>query len=389
MKKQPKPRGSSVEQKKELHESRPARDLTLRDVYQEKADLEKERLLIFESAQHEARDLNQDENDRENEIFEQLLRLAVTETHLRRDRDRERASVSAPIEEPPPDIDQTVEQYKLGLDPAGDAARAATPGFDERLKALLTAKMERMRWLTRETAATKEKVRGVLHKIAPTVAEHDLMDSAEVIASALVNARIFDSWTPSSLLRKFQRHVSAAKRSLTDSEKWLRRIDIELREMAASDRPDDLQISVNGQLLDADWEPGPPITSSVASYLGLSTTSALEATRATNLILKISGISAPKGAPRNHGRFAVYLVTAFVFHKLTGQKPASIGTYDGRPSGKQWNLCEKIWRIGWPGEANRKGAKPPEDMIRKAFKTFRDEHLRKRGACDACRPVAT
>src|SRR5208283_2023870 len=297
MKKQPKPRGSSVEQKKELHESRPARDLTLRDVYQEKADLGKERLLIFESAQHEARDLNQDENDRENEIFEQLLRLAVTETHLRRDRDRERASVSAPIEEPPPDIDQTVEQYKLGLDPAGDAARAATPGFDQRLKALLTAKMERMQWLTRETAATKEKARRALHKIAPTVAEDDLLDSAEVIARALVTTRISDSWTPSPLLKKFQRHVSDAKRSLTDTEKWLRLIDIDLREMAASDRPDDLQTSVNGQLLDADWEPGPPITSSVASYLGLSTTSALQATRETNLILKIPGISAPKGAP--------------------------------------------------------------------------------------------
>ncbi len=389
MKKQPKPQGSSVQQKKELHECRPVPDLTLRDVYQEKADLEKERLGIFESAQRDARELNKSEKNREAETFDQLLRLAVTETHLRRDRDRDRASVSAPIEEPPPDIDQTVEQFKLSLDPAGDAARAATPGSDERLKAYLTAKMERMRWLTRETAATKEKVRRVLHKIIPTVADDDLQNSAEVIANALVTARILDSWTPSPLLKKFQGHVRDAKSSLANTEKWLRRIDIDLREMAASDRPDDLQISVNGQMLDADWEPGPPITSSVASYLGLSTTSALQATRETNLILKISGISAPKGAPRNHGRFAVYLVTAFVFHKLTGQKPASIGVDDNRPSGKQWNLCEEIWRIGWPEEANLKGAKPPEDTIRKAFKTFRDEHLRKRGSCDACRPVAT
>jgi|SRR5208282_482031 len=290
--------GSLGKQEEKLREYRPAADLTLPDVYQEKADLEKERLEIFESAQHDARELNHSEKDRENEIFERLLRLAVTETHLRRDRDRQRASVGpAPIEESPPDIEQAVEAFKNSLDPAGDAARAATPGYDERLKAYLTAKMERMRWLTRETAATKEKVRRVLHKIAPSVADGDLLDSAEVIARALVNARIFDSWTPSPLLRKFQRHVSDAKRSLTDTEKWLRRIDIDLREMAASERPDDLQISVNGQLLDADWEPGPPITSSVASYLGLSTTSALQATRETNLILKIPGISAPKGAP--------------------------------------------------------------------------------------------
>jgi len=159
--------------------------------------------------------------------------------------------------------------------------------------------------------------------------------------------------------------------------------------MAASDRPNDLQTSVNGQLLDVEWEPGPPITSSVASYLGLSISSALEAVRSTNLILQIPGISAPKGAPRNHGRFAVYLLAAYVFHRLTGRKPASIGTDDGHPSGKQWNLCEEIWRIGWPKEANLKGAKPPEDTIRKAFRTFRDEHLRKRGSCDVCKPVAT
>ena len=390
MKKQPKPQGSSVEQKKELHESRPAPDLTLRDVYQEKADLEKERLVIFESAQNEARELSQNEKDRENEILQSLLKLAIAETRLRRDRDQKRASVRpAPLEEPPPDIDQTVEQFKLSLDPASDAARAATPSSDERLKAYLTAKMERMRWLTRDTAATKEKVRRVLHKIIPTVADDDLQNPAEVIASALVNARIFDSWTPSSLLRKFQRHVSAAKRSLTDSEKWLRRIDIELREMAASDRPDDLQISVNGQMLDADWEPGPLISADVASYLGLSTSRALEGTRATNLILTIPGISAPEGRPRNHARLALFLATADIFHKLTRQKPALIGIDDSHPSGKQWNLCEEIWRIGWPEEANRKDAKPPEDTIRKAFKTFRDDHLRKRASCDVCKPVAT
>ncbi len=390
MKKQPKPQGSSVEQKKELHESRPAPDLTLRDVYQEKADLEKERLLIFESAQNEARELNQNEKDRENEILQSLLKLAIAETHLRRGRDQKRASVRpAPLEEPPPDIDQTVEQFKLSLDPAGDAARAATPGSDERLKAYLTAKMERMRWLTRETAAKKEKVRRVLHKIIPTVADDDLQNSAEVIANALVSARISDSWTPSPLLKKFQRHVRDAKSSLANTEKWLRRIDIDLREMATGDQPDDLQTSVNGQLLDADWEPGALITSSVASYLGLSITSALQSTRGANLLLSIPGISAPQGAPRNNPRLALFLVTAYIFHKLTGQKPVSIGTDDGRPSGKQWNLCEEIWRIGWPEEANRKGAKPPEDTIRKAFKTFRDDHLRKRASCDVCKPVAT
>jgi hypothetical protein len=390
MKKQPKPKGYSIALQKELLEYRPASDLTLRDLYQEKADLEKERLLIFESAQNAARELSQNEKDRENEILQSLLKLAVAETHLRRDLDRRRASAGpAPIEESPADIDQSVEAFKNSLDPAEDATRAAASGYDERLKAYLTAKMERMRWLTQETAATKEKVRGALRKITSKVADDDLSDSAEVIARALVTARISDSWTPSSLLGKFQRHVGDAKRSLTETEKWLRRIDIDLREIAASDHSDDLQTSVSGQLLDADWEPGPLITSSVDSYLGFSISSALEATRSTNLILKIPGISAPKGAPRNHGRFAVYLVAAYVFHRLTGQKPASIGTDDGRPSGKQWNLCEEIWRIGWPEDANRKGAKPPEDTIRKAFKTFRDEHLRKRGSCDACRPVAT
>lgn len=384
MKKRPKPRGSSVEQQKELGEGRSAPAFTLRDVYQEKADLGQERLRIFESAQHDARELNQSENDRENEILQLLLKLAVAETHLRRDLDRRRASAGpAPIEEEsPPDIEQSVEAFKNSLDPAGDAARAATPGYDQMLKAYLTTKQERMRWLTRETAATKEKVRGVLHKIVPTVADDDLLESAEVIARALVTARISDSWTPSSLLRKFQRHVGDAKRSLKETEKWLRRIDIELREMAASDRPDDLQISVNGQLLDASWEAGPPITSSINSYLGLSATSALQATRTTNLLLEIPGISAPKGAPRNHGRFAVCLIMALVFHRLTGQKPASIGIDAGRPSGKQWNLCEEVWRIGWPEEA-----KPPEDMIRKAFRSFRDDHLRKLGSCDVCRSV--
>ena len=382
--------GSLSEQEEKLRDYRPTPDLTLPDVYQEKADLAKERLRIFESAQHDARELNHSETERENEIFERLLRLAVTETHLRRDRDRQRASVGpAPIEESPPDIEQSVEAFKNSLDPAGDAARAATPGYDDRLKAYLTARIERRRWLTRETAATKEKVRRVLHKIAPTVAEDDLLDSAEVIARALVSARISDSWAPSPLLKKFQRHVRDAKSSLTNTEKWLRRIDIDLREMAASDRPDDLQTSVNGQLLDAAWNPGPPITSSVASYLGLSITSALESTRGANQLLSIPGISAPQGAPRNNPRLALFLVTAYIFHKLTRQKPASIGTDDGRPSGKQWNLCEEIWRIGWSGEANRKCAKPPEDMIRKAFKTFRDEHMRKEASCDVCRPVAT
>ena len=390
MKKTGKPQTSPVAQEKRLHGDGPHDGLTLRDVYQEKADLERERLLIFESAQHDARELNQNEKDRENEILQSLLKLAVAETHLRRDLDRRRASAGpAPTEESPPDFDQSVEAFKNSLDPAGDAARAANPGYDRMLKAYLTAKRERMRWLTQETAATKEKVRGVLHKIAPTGSDDDLLESAEVIANALVTARISDSWTPSSLLRKFQRHVSDAKRSLTDTEKRLRRIDIDLREIAASERPGDLQTSVNGQLLDADWEPGPPITSSVESYLGLSISSALEATRSTNLILKIPGVSAPKGAPRNHGRFAVYLVAAYVFHRLTDQKPASIGTDDGSPSGKQWNLCEEIWRIGWPKEANLKGAKPPEDTIRKAFRTFRDEHLRKRGSCNVCRPIAT
>jgi hypothetical protein len=381
---------SSVEQEETLYRDGLQDGLTLRDVYEEKADLEKERQQIFESVQHEARELNQNEKYREKEILQLLVKLAIAETHLRRDLDRRRASVGpAPIEEPPQNLDQAVEQFKLGLDPAGDALRSATPDYDERLKRYLTAKMERMRWLTRETATTKEKVRGALHRIAPMVPEDELLDSAEVIASALMAARISDHWTPSPLLKKFQRHVSAAKRSLTDTEKWLRRIDIELREMAASDRPGDLQTSVNGQLLDADWEPGPPITSSIGSYLGLSISSALEATRATNLILRIPGVSAPKGAPRDHGRFAAYLVAALVFHRLTGQKPASIGTDDGRPSGKQWNLCEEIWRIGWPEDANRKGAKPPEDTARKAFKTFRDEHLRKRGSCEVCRSIAT
>jgi hypothetical protein len=390
MKRTRRPRKSSVEQEERLHLNGLQDGLTLRDVYQEKADLEKERVQIFESVQYEARDLNQNEKYREDQILQSLLKLAITETHLRRDLDRRRASMGpAPIEEPPQNLDQSVEQFKLSLDPAGDAVRSATPDYDERLKPYLTAKMERMRWLTRETAATKEKVRGALRKIAPMVPEDDLRDSAEVIARALMAARISDHWTPSPLLKKFQRHVSAAKRSLTDAEKWLRRIDIELREMTASDRPSDLQTSVNGQLLDADWEPGPPITTSIGSYLGLSISSALEATRATNLILRIPGVSAPKGAPRDHGRFAVYLVTAFCFHRLTGQRPASIGTDDGHPSGRQWNLCEEIWRIGWPEDANRKSAKPPEDTIRKAFKAFRDEHLRKRGSCDVCRPVAT
>ena len=389
MKKQPKLRGSSVEPQKEFAEYRPSPDLTLREVYQGKADLERERLLIFESAQNAARELSQNERSRENEILRSLLKLAVDETYLRRDLDRRRASAGAPVEESPPDMEQSVEAFKNSLDPAGDATRAAAPDYDERVKVYLTAKMERMGWLTRETAATKEQVRGALRKIAFMVADNDLSDSAEVIARALMTARISESWTPSSLLRKFQRHVGDAKRSLTETEKWLRRIDIDLREMAASDRLGDLQTSVNGQLLDADWELGPPITSSVASYLGLSTASALEATRATNLILKIPGISAPKGAPRNHGRFAVYLVVAYVFHRLTGQKPASIGTDDGRPSGKQWTLCEEIWRIGWSKEANLKDAKPPEDTIRKAFKAFRDAHLRKQGSCDVCRPVAT
>jgi hypothetical protein len=389
MKKTVRPRTSS-EHVERLDGDGPQNSLTLRDVFQEKADLEQERLRIFESAQHDARELSQNEKDREDEILQLLLKLAAAETHLRRDQDRRRASSSAPLGEPPPDTEQiVVEQFKLGLDPGRDAVRAAMPGYDEKLKALLRAKTERMRRLTQETAVAKEKIRIALLKTAPTLAEDDLLDSAEVIASALVTARLSDSLTPSSLLKKFQRHVSQAKRSLTDTEKWLRRIDIDLREMAASDRPGDLQTSVNGQLLDADWEPGPPITSSVVSYLGLSISSALEATRSTNLILKIPGISAPKGAPRNHGRFAVYLVAAYVFHRLTGQKPTSIGTDDGRPSGKQWNLCEEIWRIGWPKEANLKGAKPPEDTIRKAFKAFRDEHLRKRGSCDVCRPVAT
>jgi hypothetical protein len=389
MKRQPKPKRSSIALQKELLEYRPASDLTLRDLYQERADLEKERLVIFESAQHDARDLKQNEKDREIEILQSLLKLAIAETHLRRNQDRRRASASVPIEEPAPDTEHAIEQFKLGLEPTSDAVRTATPGYDERFKAMLTAKIKRMRWLTQETATIKEKVRGVLHNIAPAIADVDLLDSAEVIAGALVTARISDSWTPSRLLKKFQRHVSAAKRSLTDTEKWLRRIDIDLREMTASDRPGDLQTSVNGQLLDADWEPGPLITSNVDNYLGLSISSALEAIRSTNLILKIPGISAPKGAPRNHGRFALYLVTAHVFHKLTGQKPTSIGTDDGHPSGRQWNLCEEIWRIGWPKEANLKGAKPPEDTIRKAFRTFRDEHLRKRNSCDVCKLLAT
>ena len=158
----------------------------------------------------------------------------------------------------------------------------------------------------------------------PTVAEDDLQDSAEVIANALVSARISDSWTPSPLLKKFQRHVRDAKSSLANTEKWLRRIDIDLREMAAGDRPDDLQTSVNGQLLDADWEPGALINSSVASYLGLSITSALQSTRGANLLLSIPGISAPEGAPRNNPRLALFLVTAYIFHKLTGRSPSPL-----------------------------------------------------------------
>lgn len=389
MKKRSKPQGYSVKHQKNLDKCLPAPDLTLREVYQEKADLEKERFLIFESAQNAARELIQNEKDREDEILQSLLKLAIAEIHLRRDQDRRRASVSAPIDEPPSDTEQAAEQFKLGLDPTRDAVRATPPGYDEKLKAMLTAKMERMRWLTQETATIKEKVRGALYKVAPTVAEDGLLDSAEVIANALVTARIADSWTPSAQLKKFRRHATDAMRSLTKAEKWLRRIDIDLREIAASEQPGDLQTSVNGQLLDADWEPGPSITSNVDSVLDLSISSALEAIRSTNLILKIPGISAPKGAPRNHGRFAVYLVVAYVFHRLTGQKPASIATDDGRPSGKQWNLSDEIWRIGWPKEANLKSAKPPEDTIRKAFRTFRDEHLRKRSSCDVCKSVAT
>jgi hypothetical protein len=155
--------------------------------------------------------------------------------------------------------------------------------------------------------------------------------------------------------------VRDARRSLANAEKWLRRIDIDLREMAASGRPDDLQMSVNGQSLDAEAGPGSLITSSAAEYLSLSTTSALQTTREANLILSIPGISAPKGAPRNNSRLAVFLITAYIFHKVTRQRPASIGIDgDGHPAGRQWELCENIWKIGWPSEA----AKPPEDVIR-------------------------
>src|SRR5260370_42543596 len=111
MKKKGKPYGSSIEQQEELREDRPAPDLTLRDFYQGKADLKKERLLIFESAQHDARALNLSERDRENEILQLLLKLGVAETHLRRDLDRRRASArpAAIEEESPPDIEQSVE----------------------------------------------------------------------------------------------------------------------------------------------------------------------------------------------------------------------------------------------------------------------------------------